>query len=96
MTNLTNRRDDGSVGEVMGLRHFNLYEAKTQLSALVEAASAGQEIVISKAGKPKCKLVPLRAAPTRTPGRAAKAIWVSPDFDAPLPADILKGFGVDS
>ena len=78
----------------MGLRHLNLYEAKTQLSALVEDAAAGQEIVISKAGKPKCKLVPLRASRIRKPGRASKKIWLSPDFDAPLPANILKAFGV--
>lgn len=76
----------------MGLRHFNLYEAKTQLSALVEDAAAGQEIVISKAGKPKCKLVPLRTERTRTPGRAAGSIWVAEDFDAPLPADLLAAF----
>jgi prevent-host-death family protein len=30
----------------------NLYEAKTQLSQLVEAAAAGEEIIIAKAGKP--------------------------------------------
>ncbi len=31
---------------------FNLYEAKTQLSALVDEAAAGSEIIIAKAGKP--------------------------------------------
>ena len=36
----------------------NLYEAKTQLSSLVERAAKGEEIVIAKAGKPMARLVP--------------------------------------
>jgi prevent-host-death family protein len=34
----------------------NLYEAKTQLSSLVERAAAGEEIIIAKAGKPMARL----------------------------------------
>ena len=37
----------------------NIYEAKTNLSRLVDQAAAGEEIVIAKAGKPMAKLVPL-------------------------------------
>ena len=36
---------------------LNLYEAKTQLSSLVEMAAAGEEIIIAKNGKPMAKLV---------------------------------------
>jgi prevent-host-death family protein len=36
----------------------NLYEAKTQLSSLVERAAKGEAIVIAKAGKPIARLVP--------------------------------------
>ena len=36
---------------------FNLYDAKTHLSELVERAAAGEEIVIAKAGEPKAMLV---------------------------------------
>jgi prevent-host-death family protein len=43
------------------MKQVNLYEAKTDLSALVEAAAAGEEIIIAKHGKPKAKLVPLTA-----------------------------------
>ena len=35
----------------------NLYEAKTQLSSLVERAAKGEEFVIAKAGKPMAKLI---------------------------------------
>jgi len=42
------------------MKQVNLYEAKTQLSRLVEEAVRGEEIVIAKNGEPQVKLVPLR------------------------------------
>lgn len=72
---------------------LNLYEAKTQLSALVDAAAAGAEIVIAKAGKPMARLVPLRRTERRTPGKGKSRIWIGPDFDAPLPPEVLARFG---
>ena len=44
------------------MKQVNLYEAKTNLSALIEAAAAGEEIIIAKNGKPKAKLVALTPA----------------------------------
>jgi prevent-host-death family protein len=44
------------------MKQVNLYEAKTDLSALVEQAAAGEEIVIAKNGKPKAKLVAVSEA----------------------------------
>ena len=44
----------------MGSFQVNLYEAKTQLSSLVERAAKGEEIVIAKAGKPMALLSPIR------------------------------------
>jgi prevent-host-death family protein len=43
------------------MKQVNLYEAKTDLSALVEEAAAGEEIIIAKNGKPKAKLVSIAA-----------------------------------
>ena len=40
---------------------YNLYEAKSALSRLVDRAAAGDEIIIAKAGKPMAKLVPFVA-----------------------------------
>ncbi len=40
----------------MAVTQVNLYEAKTQLSSLVERAAKGEEIVIAKAGKPMARL----------------------------------------
>ena len=72
-----------------------LYEAKTRLSALVDRAAEGEEIVISKSGKPKARLVPMgEVHPGREPGRGRGQWTMSDDFDAPLPPDILDTFGI--
>jgi prevent-host-death family protein len=75
---------------------LNIYEAKTHLSALVEQAAQGEEIVIAKAGKPMAKLVPLedqKGVTPRTFGQNALNItYIAPDFDAPLPEDIIEDF----
>jgi prevent-host-death family protein len=71
---------------------LNLYEAKARLSALVEEAAAGAEIIIAKGGKPKAKLVPLRQAGRRKPGSAKGKIRIADDFDAPLPDAVLDAF----
>lgn len=72
----------------------SLYNAKARLSALVERAAAGEEIVISKSGKPKAKLVPLEdVRPLREPGRGRGQWSVREDFDAPLPEDVRAAFG---
>jgi prevent-host-death family protein len=52
-----------------GLEQVNMHEAKTHLSRLVERVEAGAEIVISRAGKPAAKLVPIPA------GRRKLGIW---------------------
>jgi prevent-host-death family protein len=70
---------------------LNLYEAKSQLSSLVEEAAAGTEIVIAKAGVPRARLVSLKPR-TRRPGGSKGRIRIAADFDAPLPPEILAAF----
>ena len=75
----------------------NLYEAKTQLSQLVERAAAGEEIVIAKAGRPLARLVPLAAK--RTTPRPLRLLaghgWLGPDIAAPLPELVARAFRGD-
>lgn len=68
-------------------------EAKAQLSALVDRAARGEEIIISKAGKAVAVLVPYpRAVHARKPGRLRGRIRIADDFDT-LPEDIAEAFG---
>ena len=77
------------------MKSINLHAAKTHLSRLVDKAVAGENIVIAKAGKPMVRLVPVAASGRRTGfGTLKGKIRISADFDAPLPDEILRGFGV--
>ncbi len=53
---------------------LNLYQAKSHLSALVDEAAQGEEIVIAKAGKPMAKLVPLEQKPLDAAELRAKCV----------------------
>lgn len=69
---------------------INIYEAKTNLSKLIDKAMNGEEIIIAKAGKPKVKLVPVYTEkPLRKPGALKGKIWISPDFDTFIPEEFL-------
>jgi len=77
---------------------FNLSEEKDQLSSLVDRAVAGEETIIAKNGKPVAKLVPLQVEKKegpRKPSELFKVKWIAPDFDDPLPPELLKQFGYD-
>lgn len=70
----------------------NVHEAKTHLSRLLERVSAGEEIVIAKAGRPVAKLVPyLESEEPRKMGGWKDRVWIADDFDE-LPPDILAAF----
>ena len=69
----------------------NMHQAKTELSKLVAKAWEGHEVLISRNGKVVAKLVPFITEP-RVLGQARGTVWISPDFDDPLPDDILKAF----
>jgi prevent-host-death family protein len=78
---------------------INLYDAKTNLSKLVDRAAAGEEIVIAKAGKPKAKLVPLDAPrkERRIGGQNLLGVtYMADDWDGPLPPEIQKYFDGES
>ncbi|MCO7222568.1 type II toxin-antitoxin system Phd/YefM family antitoxin [Klenkia sp. PcliD-1-E] len=61
----------------------SVYDAKAQLSALLTRVEAGEEIVISRHGKPIARVVPERPEkPRRRPGRLkGQGIVIPDDFD---------------
>jgi prevent-host-death family protein len=75
-------------------KQVNLYEAKSHLSQLVKEAAAGAEIIIAKSGETMARLVPLAPSPKveRKPGQWEGQVWISDDFDDPMPPDILAAF----
>ena len=75
------------------MKTVNVHEAKTHLSRLLAAVARGEEIVISRAGTPIAKLVPLRRGGLgHVLGVDRDRVEISADFDAPLPGDFLGSF----
>jgi prevent-host-death family protein len=67
----------------------NIHEAETHFSRLLERVAMGEEVIISKGGKPVAKLVPVDALPKkRLLGSAKGKFTVPDDFNDPLPKEI--------
>jgi prevent-host-death family protein len=79
---------------VEAARQYNVHEAKTHFSRILEQVATGEDVVISKAGEPVAKVVPLRARVKRTGrGSLQGQIRINDDFDE-LPDDIADAFGM--
>lgn len=71
-------------------------EAKAHLSELLDLVSRGEEVVLSRAGKPVAVLEPYRrSGRPRQPGSLRGQIHIAPDFDA-LPPEIAESFGIEA
>ena len=71
-------------------------EAKAHLSELLDRVTNGEEVIISKAGKPVAVLEAYKAEHrVRSPGRLRGKVRIGPDFDE-LPAEIAEAFGAGS
>ncbi len=70
---------------------FNVHEAKAHFSRLLDRVAQGEEIIIAKSGRPVAKLIRVTVEP-RKPGRLKGRIRISPDFDEPLPEEIMAAF----
>jgi prevent-host-death family protein len=70
----------------------NIHQAKSQLSRLIERAVSGEEVIISRAGKPVARLVPyVQKRQARRLGMLRGKIRIARDFDE-LPEEIAAAF----
>lgn len=67
-----------------------IHQAKTNLSRLIEKASAGEEIIIARGSKPVAKLVAIgEVKGKRQPGSMKGKLYIGPEFFQPLPESEL-------
>jgi prevent-host-death family protein len=74
---------------------YNIHQAKTHLSRLLNDVAAGKEVVIARSGTPVAKLVSVAnegGGRRRRLGLFAGRMTVPDGFDAPLPDDVLRSF----
>ena len=70
-----------------------VHEAKTHLSRLLRRVDEGEEIIIARGKEPVARLVPIEPRPqARVLGSAKGQVWMSDDFNGPLPADLQAAF----
>lgn len=75
----------------------NIYEAKTQLSALVDQAASGDDVIIARNGKPQARITALVPAKGQVKYGLLKGKFTVPDdFDAPNPEIESQFYGGQS
>jgi prevent-host-death family protein len=78
---------------LLHMETVNIYDAKTRLSQLVDKAAAGEDVVVSRNGKPLVRITQL--ADTKSVikfGVLKGKVKLAADFNAPLPAEVLASF----
>lgn len=71
----------------------NIYDAKTRFSQLVDKAASGEDVVVSRNGKPLVRITRLEEHKRRIKFGVLKGkLTVPEDFDEPLPDEVLGGF----
>ncbi|MER7536152.1 type II toxin-antitoxin system prevent-host-death family antitoxin [Streptomyces sp. NPDC097704] len=76
-------------------RQYDVHEAKSHFSKILETVAAGEEVIISKSGEPVAKVVPPAGKVHRSGYGSLKGlVTASDDFDDP-PEAFDEAFGVD-
>lgn len=78
------------------MKSVNVHEAKTHLSRLLAEVEQGEEIVISRAGRPIARLLPFEPRPAKREMGFDRGLFEIPeDFDAPIPDLETEFYGDD-
>ena len=75
------------------MKPVNIYDAKTHLSRLLDKAAAGEDVIVSRNGKPLARITQLAESRREIRfGLLKGRLSVPKDFDAPLPSDVIAAF----
>jgi prevent-host-death family protein len=77
---------------------FNIHDAKTNLSRIIERVEHGEEIIISRAGRPVAKVIPLAGSVQRNGrGTLRGQLTLAPDWDSDAVNEFIAAdFGMTS
>ena len=76
------------------MQKYNMYDAKTHFSKIINLVEHNQEILISRNGKTIAKIIPFteKSDGKRVFGTLRGKINVATNFDDPLPKDMMDSF----
>ncbi len=74
------------------LTQIDIHEAESRFTELISLELAGNEIIVTDEQKPVVRLIPVEKTDTeRIAGLHAGEVWISEDFDEPLPDGFWAG-----
>jgi prevent-host-death family protein len=75
---------------------YNIHDAKTNLSRIIERVEHGEEVIISRAGTPVARVIPLFQRVNRTArGSLRGTLVMASDWDSPeVNQSIADDFGI--
>ncbi len=71
---------------------YNIHEAKTHLSRLIDQVEKGEDVVICRAGTPVAMVKAYVSAEERQGGQWQGLVRIGEDFDEPLPPEVEQAF----
>ncbi len=76
------------------MQNYNIYEAKTNFSKIINLVEHDEEVLISKNGKIVAKIIPFveKSKKNRTFGTLKGKITVNTNFDEELPPEFIRDF----
>ncbi|MDR1662334.1 MAG: type II toxin-antitoxin system Phd/YefM family antitoxin [Azoarcus sp.] len=78
------------------MQTYNIHEAKTHLSRLIEQATRGEPFIIARAGKPVTALEAAETKPKSRIGFLKGQLQMPNDFDTMCADEMLELFGIES
>ena len=76
----------------MTTQTVDVREAQSRFTELVSSVSSGTEVILTQNNLPIARLTPVNvAAMKRVAGLHHGTIWISPDFNDPLPENFWTG-----
>lgn len=77
----------------MSTQTYKIEEAKTHLSRLLKEVASGDEVILTKAGKPMARVSRIEEGEPKIRFGVLKGrVKLAGDFDAPLPDELLSEF----
>lgn len=73
------------------MKTVNIAKAKMRFSQLVDQVGSGEDVVVSRNGKPLVRITQLESGRVKF-GVLKGKLKISTDFDVPLAADVVAGF----
>jgi prevent-host-death family protein len=76
----------------MKMTALSVETVQEQFPAFVSRVESGEEIILEKSGEPIAKVIPIKKRGKRVLGKERGKVWMSDDFNAPLPDELLAEF----